>query len=1106
MRWIPLLLLLLGCPPGSKPTDDTGPVSVDADGDGFLEEHDCDDNDPAVHPGADEVCNSLDDDCDGYVDAEDPSLVGGSTFYVDADGDAYGDDATELTSCEQREGMVTQGGDCDDSDAAVHPGAAELCNDLDDDCDGLVDLDDPELVGAYETYVDADGDGFGDDASLRLSCDEPPVVVPGGDCDDGDAAVHPDADELCDGVDNDCDGDVDESGSVDAPIWYLDGDGDGYGISGSIVSACEQPSGYAAQAGDCDESDASIHPGADELCDGADNDCDGVTDEGDAVGAPLWYADADGDGYGDLASVRTACSQPTGYVAGPGDCDDGDGAINPAATEICDGVDNDCDGTVDLGVAGAPTWYSDADGDGYGDASAAITACSQPTGTVTDASDCDDSDSGVNPAATEVCDGVDNDCDGTIDVGATDPATWYTDGDGDGFGDPAAGVEVCTPPSGTVADNTDCDDGDASINPDADELCDGVDNDCDGTVDVDAVDESLWYGDVDGDGYGNAAAILSACTQPSGHIADSSDCDDGDAAVNPGATEVCNGVDDDCDGTVDVGAADEATWYADADGDGFGELATSVSACTQPSGHVADASDCDDAAAWIHPGADEYCNGDDDDCDGTVDVGALDEQDWYADADGDGFGDGSAVVATACSQPAGTVADSSDCDDGDASIHPGAAESCDGVDEDCDGIVDDGAPGSSDWYDDLDGDGYGDTSSAVWACSAPTGMITTGGDCDDSDATIHPGATEYCDGVDTDCDGTDDPAGVVTFVGAYGGKTDVTSTFTTMMSTTPNTYSFTSNGTLNFCSGSYSGLVEVSASSASIIGRHGSSVTDLSAWYAGSVISVLSGASELDVSGLTLREGAATNGGAVSSSIAGLDFSAEDLLVELSVATNYGGGIYMLDAASVSLTGLGFTECAAVRGGALYMEEGALLLDDTTFEFNAATSRGGAFCTKNVTGSASGLLVSENVSADDGGGFFIEGTVLVLSDSMVLTNTATDRGGGIYLKNGSTDLQMSTTLVEANLAVSGGGMFIDDSSAACTGATGSDEGFLGNLATTGGGIYLKGHNGGLEASDCDMGTGSDDNILGDVHVEKGGTTYSSYGDDADFDCDEDSCW
>ncbi|MFZ5476020.1 MAG: putative metal-binding motif-containing protein, partial [Myxococcota bacterium] len=294
------------------------------------------------------------------------------------------------------------------------------------------------------------------------------------------ADVHPGAVEACDGADSDCDGRVDEDGQT---LWYGDGDGDGYGDDATATLDCSAE-GRVSAGGDCDDGDAAVHPGASDVCgSGLDEDCDGATDE---EGLLLWYDDADGDGYGDDGSGALAC---TGDVTTAGDCDDADVEVNPAGTEVCDGEDDDCDGTADDGLS--TTWYIDYDGDGWG-ADTVYTAanCRQPSGYVAETGDCDDTRAASNPDATEYCNGEDDDCDGEVDEdAAADASTWYADGDGDGYGDPVVSDVECEQPSGYVEDDTDCDDGEASVWPDATERYDGLDNDCDGTV-----DDNTWIG------------------------------------------------------------------------------------------------------------------------------------------------------------------------------------------------------------------------------------------------------------------------------------------------------------------------------------------------------------------------------------------------------------------------------------------------------------------------------------------------------------------------------------------------------------------------------------------------------------------------------------
>ena len=127
----------------------------------------------------------------------------------------------------------------------------------------------------------------------------------------------------------------------------MDQDEDGYGDSNSILESCEAPAGYVDVAGDCDDIDNFSNPQAVEYCDGADNNCDGNIDEAGAVGSIDHYIDLDGDGFGDDTTQTSGCTVPTGSVLQGGDCDDNESTANPAALEVCDGIDNDCDGDVD---------------------------------------------------------------------------------------------------------------------------------------------------------------------------------------------------------------------------------------------------------------------------------------------------------------------------------------------------------------------------------------------------------------------------------------------------------------------------------------------------------------------------------------------------------------------------------------------------------------------------------------------------------------------------------------------------------------------------------------------------------------------------------------
>jgi hypothetical protein len=225
------------------------------------------------------------------------------------------------------------------------------------------------------------------------------------------------------------------------------------------------------------------------------------------------------------------------------------------------------------------------------------------------------------------------------------------------------------------------------VNPDGVEACDGVDDDCDGVVDpADAL--QTWYPDGDGDGFGDLVGGITACEAPAHYVVDHRDCDDGDGAVHPGAIERCDGIDDDCDPvTTDLAASDAATWYADVDADGHGDPDRTLTRCDAPTGYVASDDDCDDLDATTFPGAGEHCDAADNDCDGRVDEQAYDALSWWPDADGDGYGDGTAQSHRACEVPSGASSYALDCDDADPTVHFRAGDVLgDGVDTDCDGM------------------------------------------------------------------------------------------------------------------------------------------------------------------------------------------------------------------------------------------------------------------------------------------------------------------------------------------------------------------------------------------------------------------------------------
>jgi hypothetical protein len=242
-------------------------------------------------------------------------------------------------------------------------------------CETVPPLQGPSSPIPDTGIQDVDGDGFDDSV----------------DCDDFNAAVYPGATEICDNQDNDCNDLVDDE-PADGTIYYPDNDGDYYGDVNISINACAAPSGYTYVGGDCDDTNPETHAYAPEICDSNDNDCDSEIDEGD---------DQDQDGF------DTVCGQ---------DCDDSNDEVHPEAVEVCDGIDNNCVDGSDEGTAiDAITYYDDSDADGYGDPATALSSCEQPSNTVTDNTDCNDAEATANPDAIEIFDGLDNDCEGSID-------------------------------------------------------------------------------------------------------------------------------------------------------------------------------------------------------------------------------------------------------------------------------------------------------------------------------------------------------------------------------------------------------------------------------------------------------------------------------------------------------------------------------------------------------------------------------------------------------------------------------------------------------------------------------------------------------------------
>ena len=390
---------------------------------------------------------------------------------------------------------------------------------------------------------DADGDGRPD-----INCVDGNGVPFGDDCDDNDGNRFPTNVEVCDseGHDEDCDPDT---------FGIVDDDNDGFPsarcCNGDVCGS------------DCDDVRANVNPSVSEVCDSVDNNCDGVVDEGLLVDG---FVDNDADGFGDGSQPVSLCPGATRFSLNGDDCDDDNVARNPGQVEICDEADNDCDIGVDEG-AQAVDWFPDIDGDGFGDANAiAVSSCEPVPDHSMIGTDCDDNKAGVNPAAAEQCDGIDNDCNGLADfrIGVND----FEDDDGDLL------VDISCAPLGV-----DCDDHDPKAGPGTLELCDARDNDCDDKVDEGAV-ETLWYRDLDGDGFGSlSSGSVVSCMPPPQFSAQGGDCDDGMDTRNPAASEACNAVDDDCDTAVDEAPASATSCPNPAQGTSICQAGACVLEC-----------------------------------------------------------------------------------------------------------------------------------------------------------------------------------------------------------------------------------------------------------------------------------------------------------------------------------------------------------------------------------------------------------------------------------------------------------------------------------------------------------------------------------------------
>ncbi|MEE2828078.1 MAG: MopE-related protein [Myxococcota bacterium] len=611
-------------------------LDQDDDNDGTLDATDCDDNNELIFPGATELCDLIDSDCDGGITDE----------FLNTDLDTF-PDCVDTDDDNDGDPDVT---DCNDTDNSVYAGATELCDLIDSDCDG-------ELV---DGFPDTDVDGTPNCTDLDDDNDTYEDAV---DCAPLNAAIFPGATELCDELDSDCDGDLVDgfaNADNDSEPDCIDNDTDNDGVDDPL---------------DCAPLDSTIYPGATEACDSVDQDCDtSLVDE---------FSDLDSDGQPDCIDTDADGDLFEDFL----DCDDLNPTTYPGATEVCDLVDSDCDGSLvdndpDLDGDGTPDCV---DNDDDGDIFPEIV-------------DCDDQDASVYPGAPDFCDLVDADCDGSLVDNFPnldgDSLPDCVDDDIDGDGDP---------------NETDCNDVNPAVYTGATESCDTIDSDCDGSL----VDE---FGDVDGD------TVPDCIDSDSDNdtFLDAVDCQPFDSTMYPGALEVCDNFDGDCDGDLVDGFPNFDSDNLpdcvdpDADGDGF----------SIPG-------DCEDLNVFVFPGAAESCDNIDSDCDGSL-------ADEFPDLDGDTIPDCVDLDVDGDGDPAVT-----DCDDLDPLYYTNAVELCDTLDFDCDGDLIDGFPDTDGDLEpdciDLDDDGDFDPDST---------------DCGPLDPTMHWGAFEYCDAIDSDCDGS----------------------------------------------------------------------------------------------------------------------------------------------------------------------------------------------------------------------------------------------------------------------------------------------------------------------------------------------------------------